>query len=107
MVDSRRKGMAGELEVIHLIRHIWPECARNLEQYQHPDGRDIANTDPVVWQVKRAAKQVPWRRGFEEAAVVADPDGMVPICVTRANREGWFAHLRLDDLIDFIKAWRE
>ena len=98
---SRTKGRALEQEVVRILKAVFPDACRNLQQWARSDGRDIDDTPGWCIQVK-GGKRPPWERGYTEAAETAEDDE-VALCVTRKDRGEWMAHLRLSDLVALLE----
>lgn len=99
-INSRRKGKAGELEVINLLRAHWPEARRNLEQHT-VDKRDVLAVEGVHFQVRRKESLRLWE-ALAETALEADPHDL-PVLVFRRNRSRWYAALELSELIALLR----
>ena len=94
MADSRRKGKAAELEVVHILRDTgaFPGAERDLEQTRgHDNGRDIIGTDPWTIQVKRRAKmdRATTLRGLAEALSSCTDEAPYAACIHRGDRQMW------------------
>jgi hypothetical protein len=100
-VNSRRKGVRGELEFIqdHLAPH-WPAACRNLDQYG-PQKQDCLNVAGVHWQIKRTERLSLWAalRQAETEAAATD----LPIVAFRRNRSAWYCALDADELIALLR----
>jgi len=102
---SRDKGMAGEIEARDILRTAWPECERDLEQTRGEDnGRDLINTEPWVFQVKRHKKitQGIILDGLVEAMIVALAEDKLPAVIYRGDREDWRITAHANDFLYFI-----
>jgi len=88
---SRQKGKAGEREWARTLRSLGVEAERGVQYQGGPDSPDVRSSLPVHWEVKRSERlRVPeWLAQAKEEA----PSGVLPVVVSRRNREQWVAHL--------------
>jgi hypothetical protein len=97
-IHSRRKGRAGEQEVVRLARTHGLDAERCWENAQHPDYPRVRQCDVVVdgktAQVKVSAD------GF--GALYDGLDG-VELLLVRADRRPWLAVLPASHLFDLLK----
>jgi hypothetical protein len=101
---SRTKGAAGENEVVKLLENIFPEAARELDQYQEQLGRDLKWTMPLCIQVKRHKEIAPgdiWN-AFTEASSAVDDDYTWPIVFYREDRKSWRAATNLSVIAEIM-----
>ena len=94
---ERRKGAAGERELVNLLRAAGLEAKRTspLEAGQAEFG-DVRDAQGKRWQVKRrkAVGLYGWLEGCDRLAV-------------RADRKGWLVVLTLEDFTALVAAPRE
>lgn len=98
---SRTKGAVYENEVCKAISSFWPSAKRNLSQYQGSDGRDLDNTQPVCFQLKRRKKitLAEIKIAYIEAEESLDDEHLIPIAGWRNDNGKSMVMLSLDDLI--------
>ncbi len=104
MARSRLKGKGAELEVVRLVRDLWPRASRNLDQTRAGgSGRDLNGTEPWVVQVKRRARM---RSGVVETGLteaMRELDGnrwRFAAVVHRSDREPWQVTVPLRHLVE-------
>lgn len=100
-MNAKRKGSAGERELLHLLEAHGIPAHRNLQQFVGGvDNPDIAATVcglPVHLEVKRQERL---RLSEAVAQAVRDANGnSLPIVVHRSNRQPWLVTARLEDLL--------
>lgn len=98
---SRRKGKDRENECAAILRTAFPMARRALDQVRESSGNDFDFTTPFVFQLKAGAAPS-WSKALREAEGAAG-EGEIPVGVTRADREGFYAHVRLEDLLALIR----
>jgi hypothetical protein len=103
---SRHKGKRGELQVVALLRRVFPDARRRCagEESQGERGRDIDLAGFCV-QVQTAKSTTPVRK-FREA-VAAARSAEIPLAFTReASRskrgEPWLVTLEAEALLDLL-----
>lgn len=100
---SRTKGATAELEVCAILREVFPDVERDLEQTRgHDNGRDLINTGEWCFQVKRRAKMTPGviEGGYEEAMHTL---GTVWAAVIhREDRGQWKTTTDIMSLVQFV-----
>ena len=100
MVNSRRKGKRGELEVAKEIRDVLGIEARRGVQYRGtPDSPDIVTDTNIHFEVKYS-QRVNLLAAFSQAE--SDAGNKIPIVVWRRNRTPWFILLKLQDIPRFV-----
>ena len=101
MVNSRRKGAAGEREFAALLREYgWPEAKRG-QQRTGLEQADVVDGPPGChWEVKRV-QRLQLRKALDQA-IRDSPEGCVPIVAHRANGEAWQATLEMADLLRLL-----
>lgn len=101
------KGKIAEREVCAILREHgpWPNAERDLEQVRGTDnGRDIVNTEPVVFQVKwwkritAAVIEAGWTEAHESKTSSTD----YSVCVHRSDRADWRVTMIVSDYLDLI-----
>lgn len=95
---SRTKGKAGELEVVNMLKTIFPDVKRELAQYQGSMSWDLANTDFFRIQVKRRKTPPAVEAILKEVAVGIDPSE-TPVLMIRGDNGRWLAVMYADDWI--------
>lgn len=102
MINSRRKGKAGELEASHYLTALFGEPVHRGQQYKGgPDSPDVAGVPGIHFEVKRC-ERLSLYKAIEQARHDADPDE-VPIVLHRRNRKPWLAILEANDLISLTE----
>ena len=101
MVNSRRKGAAGEREFAALLRQSgWPEAKRG-QQRTGLEQADVVDGPPGChWEVKRV-QRLQLRKALDQA-IRDSPKGCVPIVAHRANGEEWQATLEMSAFLGLL-----
>jgi hypothetical protein len=103
-MNSRRKGISFERELVHRFRDAMPgaEIRRGL---QYRGTEEVADVDcPVFFpELKRGRK--PNVRAALAQAREAAAEGRIPIAVIRDDHAEAFVALGLDDFLNFVKEW--
>ena len=102
-INSRAKGKASELEVVHILRdHGWLEARRTSDGNAQLGRGDIANGPQATHlEVKRRETLDVvgwWRQADTEAA-----KGCLPVVAFRRSRMPWLVVLELDELLPLLK----
>jgi hypothetical protein len=97
---SRRKGKRTENEAAALLRTVFPNARRALGQVRTSSGRDFDGTPGFCLQLKAGANPS-WSAAMREAEASARA-GEVAVGLTRRDREGTYAHVRLADLLELL-----
>jgi Holliday junction resolvase len=102
----RRKGAAGELEVVDLLHaHGWTAAHRNFDSGSAGGGDVARGPEGAVLEVKRHRGRLDLPAAIAQAeAAAGDPD--LPIVAHRRDGQPWRATLPLEDLLELL-AWRE
>lgn len=100
-MNAKRKGSAGERELLHLLEAHGIPAHRNLQQFVGGvDNPDIAATVcglPVHLEVKRQERL---RLSAAVAQAVHDANNhALPVVVHRSNRQPWLLTARLEDIL--------
>lgn len=104
-MNSKRKGNAGELELLHLLEAQGILCTRNDQRYcgglENPD---IA-ADLGGWKLHLEVKRTEHLRLYEALQqAIRDANGKrIPVVISRGNREEWTASMRLEDFIKIAR----
>jgi hypothetical protein len=104
--SQRRKGKAGELEVVAAVRPVFPKARRRVsgEEAQLVDqGRDLDGTAPFVIQANWSHAPPIYRKLAEAEGACAA--GQIPVAVTKRTRGVWLATMRLDDWLLLARAF--
>ena len=98
---SRTKGSVYENEVCKAIFKFWPSAKRNLSQYQGSDWRDLDETQPVCFQLKRRKKitLAEIKIAYLEAAESLDENYIIPAACWRDDNGQSMVMMGLDDFI--------
>lgn len=103
-INSRKKGAAGERELVHKLREMFNlDASTTYRGCQHsggPDSPDVKSEemDPI-WHIecKRVNRLNIWNAMLQS---IRDCGGdSVPVVIHRADRQEWLLTLRLDDII--------
>ena len=102
MINSRRKGKAGELEASHYLTSLFNLPVRRGVQYAGGhDSADVTGIDGLHFEIKRC-ERLSLYSAIDQAKEDAAPDE-VPLVLHRRNRMPWLAILEADDLIKLAK----
>lgn len=105
MVNSRKKGKTGELELAKELRKYGFDTRRG-QQYCGANGdADVIGVPGLHIECKRVE-----RLNVENALRQAEADAKendVPVVMHRANREEWKVTLRLDDFMGVLNSERK
>jgi hypothetical protein len=99
-LNSRSKGKRGELELIKVLRQVWPEACRNIDQFGSSK-EDVLNVKGIHFQIKRVERFNLWAalQQAENEAKALD----LPVVAFRRNRGQWYGALPLDELIALLR----
>lgn len=105
-MNVKKKGNAGERELLHLLEAHGIPAHRNLQQFVGGvDNPDIAATVcglPVHLEVKRQ-ERLRLSEAVEQAVHDANNHAL-PVVVHRSNRQPWLVTARLEDV---LQIWDE
>ena len=102
MINSRRKGKAGELEASHYLTALFDLPVRRGVQYSGGhDSADIFGLEGLHFEVKRT-ERLSLYDAVKQAQQDAGPDE-VPLVLHRRSRKPWLVILAADDLIKLAK----
>ena len=104
-MNSRAKGVRGELEVAHLFQKYGYKAERGVQHDGRSGHADVEGV-PCIWiEVKRDEDL-----NLEEAMLQAERDNrarrlstgeeLLPVVIHKKNRRPWNATMRLGDLLD-------
>lgn len=99
---QRQKGQRGERKVAEILRSIFPNAKRNLNDFQGGEGTDLQNTGILQIQVKHYRKHVSIKK-LEE--VILYKEDNVPILVSWPTDAGTgkpCVVLYLDDFVNIV-----
>jgi len=103
MVNSRRKGVHGELEASHFLTALFDLPVRRGQQYAGGhDSADIFGLPGIHVEVKRT-ERLSLYEAINQAKQDAGADE-VPLVLHRRNRKEWLAIVPADDLINLTTA---
>lgn len=97
---SRRKGIAGEREVVELFRAAGFDCDRVPNSGGLRFKGDLYGNLPVHVEVKRYEN---WRMQEWIRQAEADAGERTPIVAARQSRGRWYATLPLDALLELLR----
>lgn len=102
---SRTKGASAERELVKILRPVWPDVCRNLEQVRTGCGRDLDGTGAWVVQIKRRSRVTPSTVAAGLTEAVGELDGETwrwAAVLHRSDRAPWRVTVRLGDLLDSL-----
>jgi len=104
-LNSKRKGSAGERELLGILLENGFDAHRNDQRYrggmQNPDIAARFRGRPLHIEVKRAERL---NLTSAIAQAVRDADGAAfPVVVHRTNRQPWLVTFRLDDFMTEVR----
>ena len=99
--SERIRGIRYENEVCKAIFQFWPSARRNLSQYQGSDGRDLDDTAPVCFQLKRRKKitLAEIKIAYIEARESLNGDYRIAVAGWRDDNGQSMVMLGLDDFV--------
>jgi len=101
-MNSRAKGCRGEREFRDVLRAHGFEARRGQQFAGGGDNPDvISNVPRVHWEVKRVEAGNPY---LWLAQAIEDGMDRVPVVAHKRNGKEWIAIMRMEDLIDLLKA---
>ena len=104
-MNSRNKGVRGELEAAHLLK-TYGYDARRGQQYSGANGDpDVVGLPGIHIEVKRVEKL-----NIDNAVDQSCTDasyGELPIVLHRKNRKPWLVTMTFLDWIELYKAWEK
>ena len=103
MVNSRAKGVRGELLFRDYLRAKGEEARRGQQYCGSPDSPDVVSSVPGVhWEVKNV-QSIQILAALEQANSEKKEDEMGIVAFHKSNKP-WVAILLMDDLMKLIKA---
>ena len=102
MINSKKKGKKGELELARKLREFGYNCRRG-QQYSGIGGDDVIGLPHIHIECKRQE-----RLNVYDAIRQAQRDAKEdekPAVFWRRNREEWLVVMRLEDWIELYKEW--
>ena len=96
---ARRKGKAGELEALKLLRVFWPDAERR-EDGQDQDGGDVANGPEATYMEIRRRERLGVPAAMREVETKAGD--RLPVLVHRPSRCPWMATLPFEELLPLL-----
>lgn len=96
MVNSKRKGKCGELELAKELTRLGLS-ARRGRQYHGLEGKDVVLDVSGVHVECKRVDRLQLMKAVDQACDDAG-DGEVPIVCSRANLQPWLVTVKLDDL---------
>jgi len=105
---SRRKGKDGENELVNRLRKLLPRLADKFMR-----GAPMQAADPTAApDVIAPGLWIECKRGKRPVAIAAlrqaeaaTSGGLVPVAITRADRDAWVVTMHLDDWVEMYDAW--
>lgn len=100
-LNSRRKGVRGELEFIKQhLRPFWPAACRNLDQFGE-DKRDCLNVAGCHFQIKRTERLDLWGAIAQAEGEAASTD--LPVVAFRRNGSRWYCVVEASEFVDLVR----
>ena len=101
MVNSRRKGKDGELEVARILRDHGYDSRRGCQYSGGPDSPDVTGLPGYHIEVKRT-------NAFKmyDALAQSERDARedeIPIVIHRPDRKDWVVVMRLEDFLETMR----
>lgn len=103
-ISQRRKGAAGELEVVELVRaNGWPHATRNFASGARGHGDIAYGPEHTILEIKRV-EALRLRDSWKQVARDTDRagPGWLPVLAHRWNGGPWLAILELDELLALL-----
>lgn len=101
-INSRDKGVRGELELSAFLREHGVEAKRGQQHAGGAGSPDVVHDIPGVHLECKRTEQVKLWDWMAQAE--RDAAGLTPVVAHRKNRKEWVAILPLTDLIQLLKA---
>lgn len=101
MVNSRRKGKDGELEVARILRDHGYDSRRGVQYSGSPDSPDVTGLPGYHIEVKRTN-----RFNLYDAMAQSERDSgedEIPIVIHRPDRKKWVVVMDLEDFLGLCK----
>jgi len=99
MINSIKKGKAGEREFANFCNKVGFKCRRG-QQYSGLGGDDVVGLEGFHIEVKRVEK-LNIDNAMKQS--IKDSKGNIPIVAHRKNRKDWLVTLRAEDFLKLIK----
>jgi hypothetical protein len=103
-INSRRKGKARELELVHKLKDILPASgARRAQQYSGTESASdvIATGLSGLWIECKGVQNLNLHKTMDTS--VEQCGELVPVVCHRKNGTGWLVSVRIEDLIEFAE----
>lgn len=106
MINSKRKGSAGEREFAAILRSYGYTDAHRTAQFKGGvDSPDVIGLPGIHCEIKRV-ERLNLHEAYNQA--VRDANGLkIPAVFHRRNRGRWMVTLSLDDFMEIYKAWQK
>jgi Holliday junction resolvase len=100
IINSKRKGAAGERELSKFLRDHGFSEARRGQQYSGIEGEDVVGLPGYHIEVKRVE-----RLNIHDAMnqSIRDADSQIPIVAHRKNRTEWLVTMRAEDFLELVR----
>lgn len=104
MVNSRRKGAAGELELAHALHEILGVTTRRTQQYSGTEGTSdvLVKEWPSIHLECKRLKRIAVTKHMEQAKRDCRED-QLPVVMMREDRGEWLVMVPLDRLAEFVE----
>ena len=103
-INSRRKGKVRELELVHKLKEVLPEChARRAQQYSGTESASdvIAPGLSGLWIECKGVQNLNLHKTMDTS--VEQCGDLVPVVCHRKNGTGWLVSVRIEDIIEFAE----
>jgi hypothetical protein len=105
VINSKRKGKSGELQIANILKEHGYDCRRSQQFCGYaPDGQpDVVGLPGIHIEVKRV-ERLNIDTAMEQA--IRDCQNDIPTVWHRRNRKPWYVTMRLEDWIDMYERTR-
>lgn len=100
-INSKKKGSAGELEIVHILKDFGFESARRGQQFSGLNGDEDVVCDELKelhLEIKRVEK-LQLEKAMEQSIKDSEIKGKIPTVFHRKNRSFWICSMRLGDFL--------
>lgn len=106
MINSKRKGKTGELELAHWFREKLncPDAARGQQFKGSPESPDVVMVIEGIHVECKRCESLNLYKALEQAINDCKGTGKVPTVFHRKNKQPWVCIVRADELPAFVMA---
>jgi Holliday junction resolvase len=108
MINSKKKGKVGELELAHKFTELGFPAHRSQQFKGSGDSADVRFNDEELNKLLHIECKRSEQLNIEEALQQAERDralGQLPVVCHRKNRDQWKITIRLEDFIEMFKIY--